>query len=147
MLGKLSRWLRFFGFDTYFVNRYIDDNELLNIAEKEHRIILTRDKEVIIRARKRKLKTIDIDSKNLDDQLNLTLNYVELDESKFLSRCSLCNSILIKIDKKDAKDKIPNKIYKNMNNFLLCEKCDKIYWMGTHYDKIVKKISEIKNTC
>ena len=69
MLGKLSRWLRFFGFDTFYIKGDVDDDELLKIAENEGRVILTRDKQLIIRAIKRKLDFIKIDSIDLDDQL------------------------------------------------------------------------------
>ena len=145
MLGNLSRWLRFFGFDTYYIQSDIDDDELLKIAEKDNRIIITRDKELIIRANKRKLKIINIDSINLDVQIKRILKNAEINENKILSRCSICNTILKKIDKQDVKNKVPNKIYNNMNIFFFCELCDKTYWMGTHYDKIIKKIIEIKN--
>ena len=145
MLGNLSRWLRFFGFDTYYVKRDINDDELLKIAEKENYILITRDKDLIIRAKKRKLKIISIKSLNLDDQLKHVLKDIKIDENEILSKCSICNSKLIKINKQDFKDKIPIKIYNNMNDFYFCNFCDKIYWKGSHYDKIIKKIFTIKN--
>ena len=144
MLGNLSRWLRFFGFDVYYAKNDIRDDELLNIAKKEKRVLITRDKELIIRARSRDLKYISINSISLDDQLKYVLKGLALDKNKILSKCSICNSDLIKINKKDFKDKIPIKIYNNLDDFLLCKICDKIYWKGTHYDKILKKISLIR---
>lgn len=144
MLGNLSRWLRFFGFDTYYIKIDIDDDELLNIAEKDNRIILTRDKELIIRAKKRKLGIIKIDSIDLDNQLKLVLKNIKIDNDKILSRCSICNTILRQIEKEDIKNRLPNKIYNNMNDFFFCKNCDKIYWMGSHYDKIINRIIKIK---
>jgi len=145
MLGNLSRWLRFFGFDTYYISRDINDEELLKIAEIENRVLITRDKELTIRARKRNLKNICIKSINLDDQLKHVLKDVDIDDNKFLSKCSICNSILLKINKHDFKDKIPIKIFNNLDDFLFCKFCNKTYWKGTHYDKILEKISLIKN--
>jgi hypothetical protein len=144
MLGNLSRWLRFFGFDTYYIKKDIDDVQLLNIAEKENRILVTRDKELIIRAKKRNLKNIKIDTIDLDNQLKLVLKNIKIDKDKILSRCSICNEILNKICKEDIKERVPNKIFDNMYDFYICKKCDKIYWMGSHYDKIIKRINEIK---
>jgi hypothetical protein len=144
MLGNLSRWLRFFGFDTFYIKGDIDDDELLKIAEIENRVIISRDKELVIRANKRKLKIVEINSIDLNDQLKDVLKNVLIDENKILSRCSLCNTNLVKIDKKDVKNKIPVKIFDNFNEFFFCKVCNKIYWMGTHYDKILRKIFEIK---
>jgi uncharacterized protein with PIN domain len=144
MLGNLSRWLRFFGFDTCYIKRNVKDDELLDIAKSEKRILVSRDKELIIRARKRNLEYILIKIINLDEQLRYVLKDVDVDNNLILSRCSICNSNLIKINKEDFKDKIPIKIYNNLDEFLYCNICDKTYWKGTHYDKIIDKISLIK---
>jgi uncharacterized protein with PIN domain len=145
MLGSLARWLRFFGFDTLFIKNDIEDSELLKIAEKENRVIITRDKELIIRANKLKLKIIHINSINLDDQLKIVLNNIKIDEDIILSRCSLCNSLLEEIEKENYKDKIPSNIYNNTDEFFFCNSCKKIYWKGSHFDKIIEKIFAIKN--
>lgn len=144
MLGNLSRWLRFFGFDTIYIKKYIDDKDLLEIAQKDNRIILTRDKELILRSNKRKIKNIYVDKLDLDDQLITVLKDIKIDKKMILSRCSICNSLLDKIDKIKVKNKIPDKIFNNINEFQICRSCDKIYWMGSHYDKIIKKIYKIE---
>ena len=59
MLGTLATWLRLFGFDTFYANAEMDDDELLKIAEKENRVLITRDKELIIRAKKKNIKVIE----------------------------------------------------------------------------------------
>lgn len=144
MLGNLSNWLRFFGFDTVYIKNDVSDDELLKIAENEKRIIISRDKELIIRAEKRKLKFIKITSIDLDEQLKHVLKNVKINEDIILSRCSLCNNNLIKAKKQDFKEIIPNKIYHIIDEFLYCSYCNKIYWKGSHYDKILKKINKIK---
>jgi uncharacterized protein with PIN domain len=145
MLGNLSNWLRFFGFDTIYIKDEVSDDELLKIAENENRIIISRDKELIIRADKRNLKNIKIKSIDLDEQLKNVLNEAKINKNIILSRCSLCNNNLTKIKKKDFKDDIPNKIYDLFEEFLYCSFCNKIYWKGSHYDKILKKINKLKN--
>ena len=144
MLGNLSRWLRFFGFDTYYAKNDISDDELLDIAKKDNRVLITRDKELIIRAKSRNLKYISINTIDLDDQLRYVLKGISIDDEKILSKCSICNSNLIKINKNNFKDEIPIKIYNNLDDFLFCKTCNKVYWKGTHFDKILKKISLIK---
>src|SRR5215471_6222101 len=45
-LGKLAKALRLFGFDSYYENDY-SDNMIIEIAEAENRIILTRDRNLL----------------------------------------------------------------------------------------------------
>jgi len=144
MLGSLAKWLRLFGFDTFYVNNEINDGELIQLAKKENRIIITRDKELTFRVKKENLKAIKILSTDLDVQLKNVLCGVPIKEEAVLSRCSLCNFILEEIKKKEVKNRVPEKIYENNDMFWFCRKCDKIYWMGSHYDKITAKINEIK---
>ena len=144
MLGTLAKWLRLFGFDTFYANAEISDNELLDIAKKEDRIFISRDKQLIIRSRKKNLQVVKTTSTDLDEQLRQVLKNVKIDETTVLSRCSLCNTILDDIKKSDVKDKVPKRIYESNEKFWFCSKCEKTYWMGTHYDKIMLKIDEIK---
>ena len=144
MLGTLAKWLRLFGFDTFYANAEISDNELLDIAKKEDRIFISRDKQLIMRGRKKNLQVVKTTTTDLDEQLRQVLKNVKIDEKTVLSRCSLCNTILDDIKKSDVKDKVPKRIFENNEKFWFCSKCDKTYWMGTHYDKIMLKIDEIK---
>ena len=144
MLGSLARWLRLFGFDTFYANSEINDDEVLKIAETENRVLITRDKELIIRAKKKKIQLIETSLVDLDEQLKQVIKNGDIDEKMILTRCSLCNTILDEIKKKDVKTKVPEKVYKNNDRFWFCSKCDKIYWMGSHYTKIQSKINKIK---
>lgn len=144
MLGTLAKWLRFFGFDTFYADAEIDDDALLDIAKREGRVIVTRDKQLITMGNKRDLQVVEITSTDLDEQLHYVLRNVEIDETTVLSRCSLCNTVLDEIEKSNVKNKVPEKVFENNEKFWFCPKCDKIYWMGSHYDKIISKIDTIK---
>ena len=146
MLGTLAKWLRIFGLDTFYANAEIKDEVLLQIAKKENRIIVTRDKQLINIGRKKNLQVIQINSTKLDEQLIHVLKDVKIDESAVLSRCSLCNTVLDEIKKKDVKDKVPKRVFENNEKFWYCTKCDKIYWMGSHYDDMIKKINQVKKS-
>jgi len=146
MLGTLATWLRLFGFDTFYANAEMDDDELLKIAEKENRVLITRDKELIIRGKKKNIKVIESKSADLDEQLVKVLKNVEINEKTILSRCSLCNTVLNEIQKNKVKNKVPEKVFKNFDQFWFCSNCNKIYWKGTHYNKIQDKINKMKKT-
>ena len=140
MLGTLAKWLRIYGFDTYFADYEISDDELLKISKKEKRILLTKDKMLIEKAKKQKLKVIKINSTKLDDQLKEVLKDAKINKKLFLTRCLICNNPLAEIKKESVKGKVPKKVFENNQEFYYCNKCNKIYWKGTHYDKMKKDI-------
>lgn len=142
MLGTLAKWLRIYGFDTFYANSETDDNELLKIAKKENRTLITRDKELTYCGKRENLNVIELKTTDLDEQLKLVLKHVKIDETKILSRCILCNSKVNKIQKDKVKNKVPEKVFENNEEFWFCKKCDKIYWYGSHTENMIKKISK-----
>lgn len=140
MLGTLAKWLRICGFDTYYAKRHMKDRELMGIAKKENRVIVTRDKELVYNARREQIKLIKIDTYVLDEQIKKIIGKTKINKKSVLSRCLICNTILGKIPKKEVVDKVPSKVFENHQEFLFCPKCKKIYWKGTHYQKMLEKI-------
>ena len=143
MLGSLAKWLRLLGFDTFYANAEIMDDELLDIARRDHRILITRDKELIQRAKKKNVEVIEITSIDLDQQLQRVLQHFQIKDSTILSRCTLCNSLLKEVEKKDVIGKIPEKVFEQHDRYWLCSTCNKIYWSGSHYQNIIEKIKSI----
>jgi len=143
MLGTLAKWLRIYGFDTYFATSEVDDSDLIEISKKENRTLITRDKQLIINAKRENLKVIELNITDLDEQLKQVLKDVEVDKLKILSRCILCNSIIEKIEKEKIKNKVPPRVFENNDEFWFCKKCNKIYWRGTHTEDMIKKTDEL----
>ncbi|UCB58697.1 MAG: Mut7-C RNAse domain-containing protein [Thermoplasmatales archaeon] len=143
MLGTLAKWLRIYGLDTLYATDDLDDNKLIEIAKKENRILITRDIQLIYKSRRENIKSIKVTEKNIDEQLNQVLKKVKIDKEFFLSRCLLCNSLVSEINKNDIKNKVPNRIFKNNENFWYCKKCDKIYWQGSHFKNMIQKINSL----
>ena len=107
MLGTLAKWLRILGYDTFYANAEMTDEDLLCIAKNENRIFITRDKELITKAKKENLTVIEINDLELDLQLKKVSKYIIIDEKSFFSRCTFCNTILDKIEKSNVEGK-PN---------------------------------------
>jgi len=137
MLGRLARWMRLLGFDVLYPDTS-DDKELLKFADE--RIILTRDKEL-----GKKENVFLIKSVKIDEQLNQVINELNLKISRPLSRCSVCNQILAEVEKSSVKDLVPERIYNNHDTFWRCPDCNRIYWKGSHYDKIMDTVSRLKS--
>ena len=145
MLGTLAKWLRIYGFDTFYANSKIDDSELIAISKRENRVLITRDKKLLQRARRENLKTIEIKTTEINEQISKAIVDGEIDHSRILSRCILCNTPVVEIKKYDIKGKVPKKVFDNNETFWLCSKCNKIYWKGSHYENMVEKINYLKN--
>ncbi|HEC89319.1 MAG TPA: hypothetical protein ENI44_01910, partial [Thermoplasmatales archaeon] len=138
MLGTLAKWLRLLGFDTFYASSDISDDELLRIAEKEKRILITRDKQLIHRAEKNGLRVTKIETFDLTMQIRKVLqeNNVQFNENTILSRCSTCNAVLEKVSKEEVKDLVPERVFQQQDVFWRCPGCGKIYWLGSHYDNM-----------
>jgi uncharacterized protein with PIN domain len=145
MLGTLAKWLRIFGFDTFYANSKMDDSELIDISKNEKRVLITRDKNLLQRAKKEKLKVIEINTTDINQQINIVINQVEINPSKALSRCILCNEELNDIKKDEVEKKVPKRVFDSNEKFWFCPVCKKIYWKGTHYNNMIKKINTLKN--
>ena len=143
MLGSLAKWLRIFGFDTIYPDAAMNDDIVLQIAHREKRLLISRDKELLIRAKKTFVPVLAIHTTNLSEQLQQVLKEIPIDKKKILTRCTLCNTLLRSIEKKEIKDKIPEKVFQTRDKFLVCPACLKYYWMGTHYENMRKKINTL----
>ena len=146
MLGKLAKWLRFLGYDTLYPTVKTDD-ELIEICQREQRILLTRDKELV--KSHQKLKGIPavyyIESDELDLQLEQLIQTLNLEfGDAILSRCAECNAHITEISKAQAKGQVPTGVYERQTKFWHCPSCDKYYWQGSHFDKIQAKIASLK---
>lgn len=137
MLGNVARWLRLLGYDTIY-HRKLEDWRILLLASREGRIILTRDRGLHHRALRRGLKSILLEQDTMEERLAyLALKtgirlYVDVDKS----RCPVCNGELVRVNKEYVKGHVPQRVYEKHNDFWMCRKCGKIYWMGRHWKGI-----------
>jgi uncharacterized protein with PIN domain len=143
MLGSLAKWLRIFGFDTLYPDASMNDDFILEIATREKRLLISRDKELLIRAKKTHVPVLEIHTTNLTEQLQQVLKKMPVDEETILSRCIECNTLLLSVEKEGIKDKIPEKVFQTRNEFWVCPSCSKYYWMGTHYENMREKINSL----
>ncbi len=141
MLGKLAKWLKILGFDTLYFSK-IEDEDFLKLAEREARIILTRDTGMIEKSRR--LEHLFIASENWKDQVQQVLDNFNLwDKVNPNSRCLECNEELKPLSRQSAKNLVAPFIYEHAHSFALCPHCGRVYWQGSHYQEMEVKIQEI----
>jgi len=142
MLGSLSRWLRLFGFDTLYRNDFTD-KELIKLSLQQDRILLTRDNEL---AKSKLLKKVFfIQSEDVKEQIKEVLSRIScsFDLLNIKPRCPVCNGETEIVKKEEIKGQIPDYVLFSNQEFIICNSCGKIYWQGTHKDRIDKIKKEI----
>jgi uncharacterized protein with PIN domain len=141
MLGKLARWLKVLGFDVLFFPR-IDDDELLAVAQKENRTLLSRDTALVQKANG--VKSLFVSSEKWKKQVREVLDKFDLwGEVSPHTRCLECNAPLHVISPEAARNLVPSFVCEHATRFSLCPRCDRVYWQGTHYKDMKDKIEEI----
>jgi len=145
-VGKLARWLRLMGYDTVLLKQK-DDGQMIQIALGEDRVILTKDGQFMRRrlVTSGKIKTIHIgrDDPKLQVQevvKTLKLNY----RFNPFSLCLECNQALIARDKEQVKDLVPARVFETQAQYMQCPACHRIYWPGTHWQAMVKKLQDLQ---
>jgi len=145
MLGKLTRWLRILGHNVKYSNK-LDDNQLLTIAKKERRILLTRDLELYQQATAKGINAFYLEGTDEAERLaQLAKRFgIKLEVDMTTSRCPKCNTRVKPIEKEKIADKIEKSTFTYYNEFWQCPKCEQIYWQGAHWTRIRKTLEQAK---
>jgi uncharacterized protein with PIN domain len=142
-LGKLARYLRMLGFDTLYQNNY-SDPEIIDISLKEKRIILTRDLGIL------KNGSVThgywLRSQKPKEQLEEVIKRFDLSSNiRPLNRCINCNGSIVIVEKQKIADQLKPKTIRYFDEFFQCTNCRKVYWEGSHYHRMVKRIKGLQN--
>ena len=141
-LGKLARWLRLLGFDAVYRNDFTDE-ALIKQALAESRIILTQDRGIL----KHSCVTHGtfVRTRHADGQIREVLRRFDLARLiRPFTRCLPCNGEVLPVEKSSVRVLIPARTFKNFDDFYQCRSCGKTYWRGSHYDRMMMKIEDLK---
>ena len=143
MLKGLSRWLRAAGYDAAFEHG-IDDAVLLRRGADEGRVVLSSDggifernivKDGTVRALYVPRATPPI------DQLSFVLRTLGLPLTE--PRCMACGGELLDVPKSDVSAEAPPRSFAAYDRFWKCASCTKLYWRGTHWDRIERRLGTL----
>jgi hypothetical protein len=141
MLGKLAKWLKILGFDTVYLNK-AEDRDLLLLARREKRVLLTKDQELLQAAAG--LPCLYIKSEIWEEQLRQVLDAFRLRErARPHSRCLTCNIKLKGIPKRLARNLVTPFVFERAPCFAICPSCGRVFWPGTHFQDMDTKIDRI----
>jgi uncharacterized protein with PIN domain len=139
VLGKLAKYLRIMGYDTFYQTSYLDQR--LSELVKEGRILLTRNHT----AATQYSNSIFIDHDLVKDQLKAVDNSLKLtrDRKDWFSRCIVCNSLLSKTELEVARQHVPEFVFFTYHErIVFCSTCKRFYWPGTHRERMVERLKD-----
>jgi len=139
-LGKLARRMRLLGFDVCYRND-LDDAEIMEIADREGRVILTRDLGIL--KHRKVVHGYLVRSDQIDCQLREVLKRYELyGQIHLWTRCMVCNGLMERVEKAEVLDRLEPKTRLYYEDFHRCSSCDQLYWQGSHFFKIAAWLNE-----
>jgi uncharacterized protein len=146
MLGGLARWLRAAGYDAEF-EYGIDDRALVERAQASGRVLLSSDgpmfeRNVIKNGTVRALYVPQQLSKL--QQLQFVLKTLAL--PLLAPRCMSCGGQLAEVPKHQVMEEAPPLAYRNCTHFWRCGRCGKLFWHGTHWERITAQLADLQRT-
>lgn len=137
-LGKLATLLRMLGFDALYRSR-AGDEELVAISKSEGRALLSRDRKLV--ARPDLERAYRVRHQHPDDQLVELLDRFQLDDCLHpFTRCLCCNAVLEAAPSAEACERVPPRVRQMYREFWRCPSCRRIYWRGSHYERMRAKV-------
>jgi uncharacterized protein with PIN domain len=145
MLGKLARWLRILGNDVIYSVEF-DDSELLELAKKDERVLLTKDLKLYKRAISRGSDYYYVEGKTEPDRIaEVAKRYslplvIDMDES----HCPICNTKLAAASKEQLQNELEKNTFTYYSKFWKCSNCRQIYWQGAHWTQINNTLNQAR---
>lgn len=137
-LGKLAAYLRMIGFDCVYRND-CGDEELARTSASQQRTLLSRDRGLL----KRAIVTRGYLLREEQPRQQLVEVVGRFGLSRHISpfrRCLHCNTPLEVVPKDSISDRLPAKTKRYHDEFHLCRGCNRLYWKGSHYQRMTRVI-------
>lgn len=145
MLGGLVRWLRAAGYDAQF-EYGIDDGELVRRSLAHGQVILSSDgrlfERTLIRSGQARALYVPGQLGKLQ-QLRFVLESLNL-PVQARSRCMGCGGELREVPRHRAAEEAPPLAFRFCERFWRCERCGRLLWHGTHWQKIARALDDLR---
>lgn len=145
-LGKLVRDFRLLGFDVLY-DCDAQDRQLIDQLKIDNgRALLTRDRRLLMHSVVEHgyyLRSQD----PLEQTIEVLLRFDLFRLIDPFTRCLRCNARLEKAEKNSVIEKLEplTKIY--YKEFRRCTGCGQIYWAGSHFSKLQRRLEKIRECC
>lgn len=143
MLGKLARILRMSGHDV----EYVREGEALAIgarAQQDQRVLLTRDTRLVKWAAGAGLPHVDVHSNYPFHQARQVVRDLHLELAPTFRHCVEDNGRLSEVGADTVVGDVPPFVLASHTRFLRCERCQRVFWLGTHLDGMRRLIAALE---
>lgn len=140
-LGKLAGYLRLLGFDTLYAND-LGDRELATIAASEQRVLLSRDRDLLMHKAVRYGAFLHATDTWTGVEY-LQRRYRLCDHAAPFSRCMTCNGLLESVAKSAVVDQVPSAVAQLQDDFWRCRDCGQVYWRGSHWRALQARVETL----
>jgi uncharacterized protein with PIN domain len=139
MLGTLAKWLILLGHDVAYFPR-IEDHELVQVARREGRTILTSDRRLVQRRDAR--DHVLIASQDLRQQIRQVLEERRLRVRKdsLFRRCIKCNRRTRPVTRASVRGEVPPYVHETQRRFTRCPGCRRVFWRATHVSRMLEDL-------
>jgi hypothetical protein len=143
MVGRLAKSLRMLGFDTLYA-RTARLDDLAATAARESRTLLTR-RTTLLQKPPAGISCLFICKNDPAEQLREVFCACGLTRSDVrpFTRCLRCNARLAPVEKHAAGDRMPDHVAATLQTFTACPACGRVYWKGTHYERMLRQCSDL----
>lgn len=140
-LGRLARDLRLLGFDTAFAND-LGDDELARRAAAEHRILLTRDRQLLMR--REVTHGCYLRAARPEEQLAYLVHRLQLCRLiRPFVRCTACNTAVEPVAVEAVVAHLPPSVRQLHARFWRCTGCGRVYWQGSHWRAMAGRVARL----
>jgi len=140
-LRKLASLLRLAGFDAALLT---EDAEVAAVSASERRVALTRDVGLLKRGiiqYGRWIRNTDPEQQFVEvlDRFGL------VDEMHPFTRCMECNTPVIAESAATVAERLPPGTREAFTEFRRCPGCERIYWQGSHYARLLELLERARH--
>ncbi|PON81230.1 DNA polymerase [Trema orientale] len=154
MVEGLAKHLRCVGMDAAIPSsKKPEARELIDQAQRENRILLTRDAKLLRHEYIIKNQIYRVKSLLKNEQLLEIIETFQLkiSEDQLMSRCTKCNGRFIQkpltteeaVEAAKGFQRIPDCLFDKNLEFWQCMDCNQLYWEGTQYKNAVQKFIDV----
>lgn len=141
-LGLLAKYLRILGFDTLYA-RALADSRIAAIAAAQKRVVLTRDRDLLMH--RRITHGVYIRHARPKRQLEQVVDRLDLlGAIDPFTRCLECNAPLEPADAETIAARVPAGPRALYDRFVVCRACDRVYWQGSHYRHMQRLVEDMR---